>query len=202
MLKKVIVVIGVVLLVGLIVGCGIAKPEAVVKKFFDAAKVQDREAMSSVLSSTTVVDLDTEEESSADPFSVYLAEKMKVNAGKITYKIGKVEAKGEESLVTVTVRYVDEAPLLKTVLAEYLGKAFQLAFSDAGTSGEEMDLLLMDVYKEQDEAMEEAFKEVELEIRLVKEEGKWRISEVTEGLKDVLSSGMYTFGSEMSGVMK
>ena len=48
--------------VGLIAGCGIARPEAVVKKFFDAAKVQDREAMASVLSRTTEVDLDTGEE--------------------------------------------------------------------------------------------------------------------------------------------
>lgn len=127
---------------------------------------------------------------------------MKVNAGRISYKIGEVETKGEDSLVVVSVRYVDEAPLLKIVMAEYLGKAFELAFSGAESSDELMEQLLMDVYMEQDEVIEEVFKEVELEIRLVKEEGKWRIAEVTEELKDVLSSGMYTFGSEMSGVME
>ena len=186
---------------GLVAACGFASPEAVVKDFFEAAKKQDQEGMSATLAESAGRDFGFDEDSSSDPLAVYLKERLKANAGKISYQIVKVETVEEESRVSVSVRYVDEGPLLKAVLGEYLLRAFQLAFSSKEPSEEEMDQLLYDVFKEQDEALEESFKEAELEVRLVREDGKWRIAEVTEGMKDALTSGIYSAGSEMEAVL-
>lgn len=190
-LKKFLIL---VLIAGLTFGCGAsAKPDDVVKDFFEAAKTFDMEKMvativpenSAAAAYTREVFSDEEFGDYPEEFLTYLEE----NAGKITYEITSSEVDGDTATVTVDVSYIDSYPLLEEIFSEYMTQAFTMAFSGQDLSDEDYDKLMSDIFLDKMANGEDTFKDATLEIPCEKVDGKWYIADVSEDMMDVFLSG-------------
>lgn len=201
-MKKLILTIILAAMLMAFSGCGAAKPDATVDKYFAAAQKMDVEAMALTIVPSNTEDLDRTKnlmnDDDKDDYTKYFFDYLKSNAEKITYKITESEVDGDNSVVTVDCKYVDGGPLLKATIGEAFLQIFQMAISGVQATEEEMGQMFISIMEEQSAVLEETYKESTVKINLTMQEGTWYISEVSDEMVDVIMSGFISSGKEIS----
>jgi len=197
------IVVGFLLLVMLfpIVGCSSAQPEDTVHNYFDAAQKINFGAMSRLIAPTNTEDIERNttliEGQQDDPFG-FLLDYMKSAASKITYKLVESTINGDSAVVTVDCKYVDSGPILTATIGELFVRMFEQAFNDVEMTEEEKDEIFSTVFQEQIKIFDETFKEVTLNIDLVKIKDTWYVAETSDELLDVVMSGFISAENDIS----
>ena len=200
-MKKIIVVILLIVMLFPIVGCSSAQPEDTVRNYFDAAQNLDIESMVSLIEPSNTEDIEetaTLIEEQQDDYPEFLIDYLKANAGKITYKIVESTINGDKAVVTVDCKYVDSGLIIKATIGEVFVKMFGQAFSGVEMTDEETDQMWSNIMEEQIKTFDETFKEVNLNIDLVKREDKWYIAETSDEILDVVMSGFISAVKDVS----
>lgn len=180
---------------GILSACsGGSKPENTVNDYFKAAQNFDGPAMTQLLAADTS---ETQKELSnmlngdeaEDGFGKYLMDYMKGNAKKMTYQVKSTSMGEDKALVTVESKYLNAGPVYQEVMGEVISKVMGLAFSGKQPSEEEISALFDGVIEEKAKGKDLTFKTEEVELDLIKKDGKWLISDVDEDMADVMTSG-------------
>ena len=172
------------------------KPEDTVKKFFDAMKAYDFEAMQACVDGEFDPEemISTEED---DPTGLF--EYLKGNAANITYKTGTVEITDKTAKVPVTVEYTDATDVISQTFADYFTALFSMLFSNS--SEEEVEKALTDALQKAIAEKETgiATKEMTLDMVLAGEE--WKLAEMPKDeIADILTSNMISALENMEDV--
>lgn len=203
------ILVGTILLLSL-AGCGAAKPEATVEKFFTAAQKLDAETMASTIVPSNTKDV-TDMKSMLSTEQVpedqvvlyeYLSEYLKSNAGKMTFKVTGSEINGDNAVVTVDCKYVDAGPVFKATMGALMQKMLSIAFSGTEIAEEQTSQMFVDTMKEQANSMSETYKESTVKVNCIKQDNTWYISETTDEIKDVVTSGFVTASKDMGGIFE
>ncbi|MBP1743303.1 MAG: putative lipoprotein [Firmicutes bacterium] len=209
MKKLISILVGTLMLLSL-AGCGAAKPEATVEKFFAAAQKLDAEKMASTLVPSNTEDikdiksmLSTEQVPEEQVVLYeYLSEYLKSNAGKMTFKVTGSEINGDNAVITVDCKYVDAGPVFKATMGALMQKMLSLAFSGAEIAEEQTSQMFVDTMREQANSMSETFKETTVKVNCIKQDDIWYISETTDEMLDVVTSGFVTAAKDMGGIFE
>ena len=172
------------------------KPEDTVKKFFDAMKAYDFEAMQACVDG----EFDPKEMISSeedDPTGLF--EYLKGNAANITDKTGTVEINDKTAKVPLTVEYTDATDVISQTFADYFTALFSMLFSNS--SEEEVEKALTDALQKAIAEKETgiATKEMTLDMVLAGEE--WKLAEMPKDeIADILTSNMISALENMEDV--
>lgn len=123
-----------------------------------------------------------------DESNVYLLEYFQTNAEKMSYEVTDTAVEDDRAVVTVSVKYVDGAPLIKATINTVLMKMSPSEFSGTETT-EDVNQIFADTIREQMENVSETYAETTLKIDLVKEGNKWYITEIGNEMMDAVMSG-------------
>ena len=172
------------------------KPEDTVKKFFDAMKAYDFEAMQACVDGEFDPKemISTEED---DPTGLF--DYLKGNAANITYKTGTVEINDKTAKVPVTVEYTDATDVISQTFADYFTARFSMLFSNS--SEEEVEKALSDALQKAIAEKETgiATKEMTLDMVLTGEE--WKLAEMPKDeIADILTSNMISALENMEDI--
>ncbi len=105
----------------------------------------------------------------------------------LDYEVISIDAGFSECNVKLNVSNKD----LKTVFKNYITKAFTLAFSQAfgGMSEDEMEIQLMEYFKEQYNSDEVEIVTTELVVEVKKESGKWKLYSDKQNIVNAILPG-------------
>lgn len=204
-MKKLISICLLMLMLLSLVGCGAAKPEATVEKFFSASQKLDTETMASTIVPSNKKDIEdiknmmSKEQYPAEQIAMYenLLGYVKGNAAKITYKVTGSEINGDKAIVTVDCKYVDVGPVIKATMGILMAKFTSMALSGTQITEEQTNQMLVDTFKQQVNLVSETYKETTVKVSCVKQNNTWYISEANEEMKDVILSGFISASKDM-----
>ena len=180
----------------LLAGCSGAKPESTVEAFFTAGQKLDTDAMvATALSSVRPLSAKTVE-LPLDESNAYLLDYFQTNAEKMSYEVTDTAVEDDRAVVTVDVKYVDGAPLIKATINSVLMKMSPSEFSSTEET-EEVNQIFADTMREQMENVSETYVETTLKIDLVKEGNKWYITEIGNEMMDAVMSGFMLLSDDL-----
>ena len=194
-LKIISFVIIIAMVTALFTGCGeIKKAEAAVNETITAFKELDFETAKQYIDVDDI--MDTEASLSVDEETF-----MENLFGKLEHKIISSEKiDGNTVVVKTEITAVD----MKPVLTEFFGMAIQYAFSKAlassQSSEEETNKKMMEMFTECVTKDDLAMVTNEVDIKVVKTEGEWKI-ESDDALSDALLGGLTEAAEELSKSM-
>ena len=187
-MKKVLSVIMVLVLVLGLAACGGSKkgtPEAAVDTLMAGIKAFDVKKIQSVMSGEI-----SEDDLGITEDTEVFFNQIKQWASNITYKLGKSEVDGDKATVSVDITYTDASDLMKEAFSEYFTQAMTKAFSNENVADEEMSKLFMDIISEKSKTIKTGTDSVSLDLKLVKENGEWKITDMPEEMGDVILSNI------------
>lgn len=117
-----------------------------------------------------------------DQFSKMYGEGMK----KITYKINKVEAKGDTATINVTIKSPDLKPYmpeLQSRMSEKLSKAMP-------KNNEELQSQILELFNEKFNSKDLKYTEKTLDVKYVKNGKEWEMSDENEEFFKILTFGL------------
>lgn len=207
-MKKVISFLVLGLMLISLTGCGEAKPETTVEKFFTSAQKFDAATMASTIVPTNTKDIGdlkeimSEEQVSPDQAVLYeyLIGYMKSNAAKMTFKVTGSEINGDTAVVTVDCKYVDAGPVLRAAIGELMKKVISLTLGGTEVTEAQTYQIFADTMKEQEKLVSETYKEDTIKINCIKKDNAWYISELNDGMKDAITSGFISASKDMGQI--
>ena len=172
------------------------KPETVVKTYCNALKNFDMETSYSLVINKTENAESDEVEDIEEMEEIF--EYIKGLNSQIKYEVTDSKTDGDNAVVKVHFEYKDAKPVFGEVFAEYIQKAFGMAFSGMNISDEEMSQMLVDIFNEKKETIKPGDAQADVSFNLTKKDGKWKIDEVPNKVQDVGTANLYSAFEEMS----
>lgn len=201
-MKKLLLFFSLLLMIISLAGCGSAKPEDTVEKYFTAAQKLDFETMASTIVPTNEKDVqeakDLMNEELKDEYTKYFVDYLKKNADKISYSINGSEVNGDKAVVTANCKYIDGGPLLKATVGELFSKMIGKAFTGVEPTEEETSQMFLSIMQEQSKNFGETYVEKAIKINCVQRDGTWYIENLSDDIQDVVMSGFISAGKEIS----
>ena len=194
-MKRILVLLGVLVLSLSLVGCGAAKPDATVAAFFTSAQQFDTEGMAATIlpeNEEDIAFLNFDPDVEEDEYAQYFIDYFAANAEKITYTITDSQVEEDQAVVTVECTYIDGEPMINNVLEEYIVRSFEIAFSGQSFTKEDAADLFIEVLDEYTLTAEEVYTTETFDVSCINQEGVWYIEEVTTDMLDVVTSNFMT----------
>ncbi len=138
-------------------GCGTEKAdsaEAAVKGLLEASKEVNFDKMANYTTDDTWDD-QVEEMVTVDAWKNF----MDITAPKMTYEITNVSDNGDQTTVTVDIKYFDGTEVYTVAMNEFVTEAFAMLSENKDMTEEETMDLLNDILEEKSKDMEETFSE-------------------------------------------
>lgn len=165
-MKKIVKNMGILLvacaMVGtMLTGCGEKKAdsaEAAVEGLLEAAKEVDFDGMANYTTDNTWDD-QVEEMVTVDAWKNFF----EVTAPKMTYEITNVAEKGDQTTVTVNIKYFDGTEVYTAAINEYFTEAMAMMTEDENMDEQAIMDLLDDILQEKTKDMEEKYSEKTME---------------------------------------
>jgi len=198
-MKTVKIILLAIILVSL-VSCSSLKPDATVKTFFEAVQRFDFDEMANTIVPDKQVEVlveISEIQSQNDEMPKEFYDFLRLNAGKLTYKILDAQVTGDNATVSVSVNYIDAGPIIQATLGEFFVKMLGLSFGGTEPTEEMTEEMFMTLLNEQIELQEEKFKEKTVEVNLEKINDVWYVADINDDLLDIVMSG---FISALEGI--
>lgn len=198
-MKKLISVVVLITVLISLTACGAGKPEDKVSEFFIAAQKFDTAGMDACVIPTAIAettqadDVMAEFNEFADGFMSYMI----ANASKLTYKVTSIEMKDDKAVVTAECRFVDGSEFYEAVMQDYFIKYAGRTFWGQELSNEEKIQLLKEIMDEQLNTTAEKYKDITLKIDCIKKDKSWFIAELTDDMKNAISSNFDTYLKEI-----
>lgn len=199
-MKTVKIVLLAIILISL-VGCTPSKPDATVKTFFEAVQRFDFDEMANTIVPdkqievlVEISDIQTENDEMPKEFYDFL----KLNSGKLTYKILDTQVTGDKATVSVSVNYVDAGSIIQATLGEFFVKMLGLSFGATEPTEDMTEEMFMTLLNEQIELQEEEYKEKTVEVNLEKIDDRWYVADINDDLLDIIMSGFISALEEIS----
>ena len=187
MKKFVALLIAIVMLFAL-TACGTPKPEPVVKSFCEAMKSFDVESMQTYLIDAEGADVEGDiEDDGSFPDSIW--DYVKKNAETINYTVNDAKINEDKATVIVDFTYTDAYDIMAKAFGDYFTAAFAAAFSE-DVSDEELMTILASSFDNSAKSAEPKTDTKSVEFNCVLKDGKWFISEMPEGIDDVMTSNV------------
>ena len=184
-MKKLLCVLLVAALALSLASCGGSKPEDAVKGFLECVKKWDFEGANEYVYSGDDADLSAFD----DEQYAYLTQIYKEQAAKIEYELGEAQIDGDAATVPVSVTYTDGSEFMSTVFQDVIQQALVLGDSFEGS----FDELMEDAVNANKELLEGKTASSELVFELIKDDGKWKISNAdSEALANIITANMMT----------
>lgn len=182
-----------------IFGCSSSEEKAddTVNSFFTSAKNFDINGIKTLIDtadSKEIINIDEQLNGTSKVFIDY----MKENAKEITYEIKNTVITDNEAIVTVNAKYVDSSDLLSIIISEAIPKLFSLAFSGSEPTDEEIENIITEILNEKASSIDKKYKEVTINISLIKKDDKWYITKLSDEVYDIISSGIYSVAQGIS----
>ena len=168
-IKNLISVVLMLILVGGLVGCSTQSPSDVVENCLENIKKGQMEEIDNLLSENT------NEADKSEELSDEVDTKLMNSIKKITYKVNSEQVDGDSATVNVTVN----GPDIATVIGKYMQEAFSMVFSQSFsgqslTEEKEQEMYNEVLSKYLDEV---SYTDRTQDIKLVKKDGQWEITE-------------------------
>ena len=176
-------------------------PEKVATSFFEKVKKAEFDSMKGFISRASLqeaqqylqdMDEDTLEEmqqESAEDQPYYAF--MKEQATKLKYEVQNAVLDGDSGIVPVKVTFVNAAEFYDHVIGGAAQKSVEFQMEGREMEVEERNAFMKDLMEEM-EGKEYPTEEIELEIPVVKENGKWYIKELDMETNNVIYTGMFS----------
>ena len=178
--------------------CGAQKsPEVIINAFFEAIKKMDINAISSCMIDESEL-LDEETLTSSEvPIIDYLI----TQAESIQYSVDNIEINDKKASAKVTVSHVDASPIFSEAMADYITKAFALAFS--GVSSEaDFENLFYTSFLEKVQSMQANTTSKTFNIECIDTSEGWKIDNFSEEtrnvLRDIITCNLYSSFERLS----
>lgn len=184
MKKRKVLLILLLVLIFTLVGCG-ERPEAVIDNFMKEVKAFNLEGLGEFVLVSEDEEGEVEEEIDEDIPETFL-NYMKDKAGKIEYEIQDTKVEGDKAVSKVKFKYIDGTELLGNTILQFMGESFGLILADVDISDEKTDEMLETIFAQNVDKVEDRFTERTLDIKLIKEDGKWYLEEIEDELLDVM----------------
>lgn len=167
-LKRIIAIMLLCVVAVGVYGCGSKSPSDAAKAYLEGLKTAEESELSGLLSGSMG-------ETKDETMSEETGKKLTSTIQKISYTINSEKIDGDLATVNVKVNGAD----LTTVLVDYMGKVFKMAFSEAFTNG---DVSKDESNKMIDDALSECLDNTKYtdrtgDISFTKTDGKWVIVE-------------------------
>ena len=117
---------------------------------------------------------------------------------KMTYTVGESKIDGDNATVPVDIKYYDGTDLISQIMGEYFSKAMGIALSGQEMSDEEATKMLGDMFSEKTQDLEDTYDEISLDLKCVKEDYKWVISDVDDNFLKVVTSNFNKVSEDMA----
>lgn len=195
-LKKLTVILGLMLSMGVLYGCKASTPTDTTNKYFEKIKNGDADVQK-LFTMSEESDQKTNESIKADTFSEDTQKKLLDKLKGITYKVNSESIEGDTAKVNVTVKGMD----LNVVLGKVMQEAFTYILTQS-FSGVEMSDADNDAYfnslliKHLDEV---TYSERTADIELTKVDKDWKIKESNELSKVLIGIDESTFNNANQG---
>ncbi len=196
LIKSVCILIACLMLI-FVAGCAKkASPDDTVKKFSDAIKAFDMEAMDECVKGNQIPsEIDIENEETIGGLMEYFRKWAKT----LEYKIVSSEVTEDTAKVTVEYTHTDASAVFTDAISDYFTQALAMAFS--GASDEEMGELLVKLLAEKAETSEIGTKQTTIIYPLEKVDDKWLITELPMDTMYVVTSDLLRPMMEMSDAL-
>lgn len=189
-------------------GCTAAlKPESTVSAFIEAGQKFDTIQMATLVnpSNPSIKDNISEamgnENDNRNQYQKYFLTYFKENAAKMTYTIKESQTENDQAVVTIDFQYIDGGPLLTATLQDVFSKAYSSALNGTPMKTEDIGQLLVSTMQKYQETNEESFMNRSLDVKLIKVDKTWYISELNEDFLDVFLSNYITVSKEFEKAM-
>lgn len=189
-MKKLISIVIIIIVMISLTACGVGKPEDKVSEFFIATQKFDDAGMDACVLPTEIAET-TQAEDPNDEFNVFIdgfLGYMKTNASKLTFEVSSVDVKDDKTVVTVACRFIDGSDFYVAVMQDYVIKYTERTFLGQELSGEEKSRILSQIMNDQISKTTEKYEDITLKIDCIKKDNIWYIVEVTDEMKNILSS--------------
>ncbi len=195
-MKKILSVLLVVALVFGFAGCGDGggeTAEQAVKNAFDAIKAADVEKASEYIDYETLLNAGEQEKPDTEE-DVQSKEMMGLILGNVEYRI--LESSQEEDTAIVKAEITNKD--MGSVMSGFISQAFALAFSglNEGQLNEQYMEVFSKLIKEETQTVTN-----EVDIKLSKSDGKWKI-DLSDELLDALMGGMVSYANNINDALE